>query len=54
MINLELFRSETTWDAVPEAVLTHYDSQLTNSGSYDDLGVSAAFVDWAVVLNFCL
>lgn len=38
-MNLELFDASTTWDAIPEAVLNHYDAQFTASGAYDDLGV---------------
>lgn len=36
LINLSLFNSFTTYDSVPEAVLSHYDSQLATSGAYDD------------------
>lgn len=48
-MNLMLYRGETTWNSIPEAVLSHYDSQFTNGGSYDDLqvclygGISQAF-----------
>lgn len=45
LINLSLFNSFTTYDSVPEAVLSHYDTQLASSGAYDD-------ALWGVLANF--
>lgn len=39
-MNQMLYDRSTTWDAAPEAVITHYDAMFTDSPSYDDLGVS--------------
>ncbi|KAF8306707.1 glycoside hydrolase family 76 protein [Clavulina sp. PMI_390] len=45
LINLSLFNGLTTYDSVPEAVLSHYQSQLASSGAYDD-------ALWGVLANF--
>ncbi|KAF8315173.1 Six-hairpin glycosidase [Clavulina sp. PMI_390] len=48
LMNFELFNTAsygTTYDGVPEAVFTHYDTQFTDSGAYDDL-LWAAIASW--------
>ncbi|KAF8306706.1 Six-hairpin glycosidase [Clavulina sp. PMI_390] len=45
LINLSLLNSITTYDGVPEAVLSYYQNQLATSGAYDD-------ALWGVLANF--
>ncbi|KAF8987983.1 Six-hairpin glycosidase [Hymenopellis radicata] len=45
LMNQMLYDGTTTWDGIPEAVITNYDSMFTNSPSYDDLG-------WATLMSW--